>query len=116
MGLINDMISELEEKASNYDKLLNELITIVMKYIPTPEQPHDPVPFEYTKEYAYEYKCTKSKQKKGRKDGKKGCGSVNLHRTKRKITFKSNHLAECSTCGKRTRLNPDNVKLINKEA
>ena len=67
MGLINDMISELEEKASNYDKLLDELISIVMKYVPASEQYPVPASFDYTKEYAYEYKCTKSKQKKGNK-------------------------------------------------
>ena len=116
MTSITDMIKQLEEKASNYDKLLDELISIVTKYVPVSEQYPVPVSFDYTQDYVYAYECAKSKQKRGRKDGKKGCGIIKLHRTKRKITFESSHQSECSICGKRTRLNPDNVKLVNKEA
>ena len=89
MTSITDMIKQLEEKASNYDKLLDELISIVMKYVPASEQYPVPASFDYTKEYVYAYECAESKQKRGRKHGKKGCGSVNLHRTKRKMTFRN---------------------------
>ncbi len=73
-------------------------------------------PVVYTPDYYYyEFACAKSSETRGRRKTVKTkvpCGKLNIHKTKRQITDKSNHQGYCKNCGNRVRLNPGNARLL----
>lgn len=74
----------------------------------------------------YVYQCTTSSETRGTRTSQKPdkfdrvrkepCGNFGIHRTRREVTRRSGHQAECKHCLYRKRLNPANVKEIYDEA